>query len=264
MQFRFSAQFISRSAVAILAIAALQLTACAPAPSATPHEKPAIVDKEKKSVTLTDKAAERLGVETIKVTEEQAARTRKVGADVVDASKVASATKSSASTGEVWVRVSMNASDLSAMDAKQPARVLGIDDGGDDDKDEAGTEVEMDEAEGAESNTDAGDDEDKPVYFKIKGTGHSLKVGQRARVEFTLQGNGASHKLVPYSAVIYDVKGATWVYTNPEGKVYLRQPVKVDYIKGQLAYLSEGPAAGTSVVTRGVAELYGAETGVGK
>ena len=45
--------------------------------------------------------------------------------------------------------------------------------------------------------------------------------------------------------------------------VYVRAPVVVESIKGPTLVLKEGPAAGTTVVV-GVAELYGAETGIGK
>jgi hypothetical protein len=70
--------------------------------------------------------------------------------------------------------------------------------------------------------------------------------------------------VVPYSALIYDLQGNTWVYTSSEPLVFIRQPVVVDYIDGDNVVLLQGPAAGTEVVTVGVAELYGADTGVGK
>lgn len=69
--------------------------------------------------------------------------------------------------------------------------------------------------------------------------------------------------VAPYSAVLYDTKGQTWVYTNPQPLVYLRHPIVVDSISGQRVLLKAGPPAGTVVVTVGVAELYGAESGVG-
>jgi hypothetical protein len=69
-------------------------------------------------------------------------------------------------------------------------------------------------------------------------------------------------KVVPYAAVIYDATGGTWVYTNPEPRVYLRQAIKVESIAAGQAVLSAGPAAGTAVVTVGAAELYGTELGV--
>lgn len=68
---------------------------------------------------------------------------------------------------------------------------------------------------------------------------------------------------VPYSAILYDKKGATWAYTNPEGLVFVRAEVTVDRVTQGVAYLGEGPAAGTKVVTVGAAELWGVETGVG-
>jgi hypothetical protein len=68
----------------------------------------------------------------------------------------------------------------------------------------------------------------------------------------------------PYAALVYDGKGKTWVYTNPEPLVYVRAPVVVESIKGPNAILKSGPATGTTVVVVGVAELYGAESGIGK
>jgi len=67
----------------------------------------------------------------------------------------------------------------------------------------------------------------------------------------------------PYAAVLYDVKGQTWVYTNPEPLVFVRHPVVIESIKGERATLKSGPAAGIAVVVVGASELYGAELGVG-
>jgi len=75
---------------------------------------------------------------------------------------------------------------------------------------------------------------------------------------------GVDGPSVPYAAVIYDVKGDTWVYTNPEPLGFVRYRVKVLRIEGDKAILAEAVPAGTKVVTSGAVELYGAETGVGK
>jgi hypothetical protein len=77
-------------------------------------------------------------------------------------------------------------------------------------------------------------------------------------------GNGEQHKFIPFAAVIYGVHGETWVYTNPEPLVYVREPIVIDFIQDDWAVLSEGPEVGTAVVTVGGAELFGAETGVSK
>ena len=76
--------------------------------------------------------------------------------------------------------------------------------------------------------------------------------------------NGSQRKVVPYAAVIYDLQGATWLYTNPAPLTFVRESITVDFIEGDSAVLVEGPASGTEVVIVGVAELYGTETGVSK
>ena len=67
---------------------------------------------------------------------------------------------------------------------------------------------------------------------------------------------------VPYSAILYDKDGNAFVYTNPGGLTFVRAPITVDYVEGDQAILSDGPSSGTEVVAVGVAELYGAETGI--
>jgi hypothetical protein len=73
----------------------------------------------------------------------------------------------------------------------------------------------------------------------------------------------AGAMVVPYSSVLYDERGSTWVYTNPEGLTFLRAQIKVDAIDGDIARISSGPPAGTVIATVGIAQLFGAEMGVG-
>jgi hypothetical protein len=76
---------------------------------------------------------------------------------------------------------------------------------------------------------------------------------------------GTTRRFMPYTAIIYDKAGDTWAYTPAaEPRTFVRERVSVDSIKGNVAYLRDGPAVGTHVVTVGQAELYGAEIGVGK
>jgi hypothetical protein len=70
---------------------------------------------------------------------------------------------------------------------------------------------------------------------------------------------GARRLVVPYGAIMYDTKGATWTFVNTEPLVYVRHKIVVEDVLGDRVILSEGPAAGTSVVTVGAAELMGAE-----
>lgn len=75
---------------------------------------------------------------------------------------------------------------------------------------------------------------------------------------------GTGAKVIPYAAVIYDTHGASWTYTSPQPLKFVRQKIVIDRISGKDAYLTEGPGAGVAIVTVGAAELYGAETGIGK
>jgi hypothetical protein len=77
------------------------------------------------------------------------------------------------------------------------------------------------------------------------------------------QAEGTPRKVVPYAALLYGTNGETWIYTNPEPLVFVRQSVTVDRIEGDLAILSDGPPSGTSVVVVGATELFGTEFGVG-
>lgn len=89
----------------------------------------------------------------------------------------------------------------------------------------------------------------------------SPRAAERLGIETVKIGNG---KIVPYSAVIYGLHGETWVYVSPEPFVFVRTPIVIDRIDGDQAILSDGLEVGTQVVTVGVAELYGVDTGVGK
>jgi hypothetical protein len=88
-------------------------------------------------------------------------------------------------------------------------------------------------------------------------------AAQRLGIETSPVRTVAKGTAVPYAALIYDPKGETWVYTSPERLVFVRAPIEVDRIEGKVAYLSDGPASGTEVVTVGGAELYGVEFEVG-
>lgn len=72
-------------------------------------------------------------------------------------------------------------------------------------------------------------------------------------------GRSGTHKVIPYSAVVYDTDGSTWAYVNTAPRTYLRQPITIAAIEGSTAVLSSGPPVGAAVVTVGAAELLGTE-----
>lgn len=105
-----------------------------------------------------------------------------------------------------------------------------------------------------------------PVKLEpIEGTDFQRVIlTEKAAQRINVQTAAVSGTTIPYAAVIYDTEGNTWVYTNPEPLTYVRMSILVDRIDGDQAILSKGLDAGTTVVTLGVSEIYGAETGVSK
>ena len=95
----------------------------------------------------------------------------------------------------------------------------------------------------------------------------SQKAAERLQVQTVAlrdeQIDGAPRKVVPYGAILYGTNGETWIYTNPEPLVYVRQAITLDRIDVDQAILLDGPPADTPIVVVDVAELYGAETGWG-
>jgi hypothetical protein len=90
-----------------------------------------------------------------------------------------------------------------------------------------------------------------------------IETAQVREEAVTIADNSVQRKVIPYGAIIYDTKGQTWTFTNPEPLVFVRQTVTVERISGDKVILTEGPPAGTTVVTVGSAELMGAESKYG-
>ena len=236
----------------IILIAAIGLSACSDGSDYEYIEPAEKIDQGdgRYLLILTEKAVERLGIQTDTVVEEEIEMTRTFGGEVMETS----------ADGGAMVMVSLTAEDLSTIDPNGPVTVfpLGVDDDEEDD-DNGGLEAELDEMPGMD------DDEDgitRALYYSVGGA--NMTNGQRLMVQVSLMGDEDTRLVVPYSSLIYDIYGDTWVYVNPESRQFLRVPVVVDYIQGENVYLVDGPAAGTTVVTVGVAELHGTDTGVGK
>jgi hypothetical protein len=87
---------------------------------------------------------------------------------------------------------------------------------------------------------------------------------EKAAERIDLQTVPAEGTMVPYAAVIYDIEGNTWVYTNPAPLTFVRAAIEIDHIEGDQAFLAQPLESNDPIVTVGVAEIYGAETGVSK
>lgn len=72
-------------------------------------------------------------------------------------------------------------------------------------------------------------------------------------------GTAGATKVIPYAAVVYDTDGSSWTYVEIAADTYVRQPITVTVIGGDVALLSAGPPVGAQVVAVGTAELLGTE-----
>ena len=240
-----------------------------------------------KRVILTEKAADRLGIETGKVSEEQISRKQMVGGRIIRDDQVrqpvkkargkfASLGKSGAASmqeepesqqqGETtrssdadkqWVEVSLSEGEWDRLLKDEPARILSL-----------STREDLEKEVYAQPSGNEPVEDSKrsmlKLYYQLPDSDHGLELYHRVRVELAIKGNGDKRLVVPYSAVYYDAQGDGWLYVNPEPLVYERQPISVDRIEGGFAVLSSGPEIGTQVVTVGAPLLYGAEVVFGK
>ncbi len=88
------------------------------------------------------------------------------------------------------------------------------------------------------------------------------KAVERLDVQTASVEDNGGQLTIPYAAVLYEPNGSTWAYASPESLVFVREPIVVERIDGDVAVLSDGPPPGTEVVTVGVAELWGTELGI--
>jgi len=218
-------------------------------------------------LTLLPEAARRLDIKTALVREEPVAPTQQVGGEVI-----------STDLNAAIVRVELTEKELSRVRREEPAFVLPLA------RDSQAPRIKAVPLSGAIANTLSLDSRvrrikalplKKPtqsglfavpgtIHYEVSSADHGLVNRQLVLVELALLSDREKRKIIPYAAVLYDAKGNTWVYTNPEPLVFIRHPIQIDTIVAGQAILVDGPRAGTGIVTVGGAELYGTEFGVGK
>jgi hypothetical protein len=151
------------------------------------------------------------------------------------------------SGSRIWVRVPVQGGEPAGVDPAKPARILVGQGAG-----SLRATVTTVPPPGVSNSRPA-------LYLSLSaGAAAVLRQGQQVRVRLELAGAGA-RKTVPYSAVIYWLDGGTWVYEQSAPLTFVRSRIVVDYVKGDVAVLSSGPAAGTDVVKVGGVELLGTE-----
>jgi hypothetical protein len=101
------------------------------------------------------------------------------------------------------------------------------------------------------------------LFYEVKNSDGALRPGQRVGVSIPLR-NEDQNLVIPWSALVYDVNGGSWIYQALQANVYQRRRVQVLRVVEDRAAVTGDIVAGIEVVTTGVAELFGTEFGVGK
>jgi RND family efflux transporter MFP subunit len=153
----------------------------------------------------------------------------------------------------LWVRVPLYAGDMKDVDRTQPASVTTLD------STSPPRPARPISAPLKGDPTAASVD----LYFELSSGSQTLRPGERVMVQIPLAG-ADSGLVIPDSAIVYDIHGATWAYEDLGGGKYARRRIDVARHVGGRAVVARGLAAGTTVVTVGAAELLGTEFGAGK
>jgi RND family efflux transporter MFP subunit len=101
------------------------------------------------------------------------------------------------------------------------------------------------------------------LYFEMPNKEGTFRPGQRLGVMLSLKGD-QDNLVAPWSAVVHDIHGGSWIYEQVEPTKFVRRRVLLKHVQGDVAVLAEGPAAGTLVVADGAEELFGIEVGFAK
>jgi len=159
------------------------------------------------------------------------------------------------SGARVWVRVAVHASEAAEVDSAREARVGGVSGRA---NDAALRALPVRRPPAARSSSPAID-----FFYEVRDGGGALRLGQRVGVTLPLR-SAEPAVVVPWSAVVYDADGGSWVYERVAPNTYARRRVQIGAVVGAEVALLGDALAGREIASVGVAELFGAEFGAGK
>lgn len=241
--------------VLVLVLAAWSATGAgaadtAPSAAAEGKERAVIVDavpgSAVKRVTLSPRAAQRIDLRTARIDEQTIVPVRTLGGAVVDPSAAGAGI-----AGALWVRVALSAPEWDALAKDEPARIHSL-------KARSANAAPILAQPAGRPPLESTKNGMLSVFYALPADAQ-VALGERVRVGLAFGSGSGKQKVVPYSAVYYDARGQAWVYVSTAALSFVRQPVTVDRVAGDLAVLSSGPQPGTVVATVGVSLLYGAE-----
>ena len=101
------------------------------------------------------------------------------------------------------------------------------------------------------------------LYYALPNAQGKLRPGQRVSVQLPLRVD-KEQRAIPWSAVVQDIHGGSWIYEQRPDHKYIRRRVQVKQVVDKWAVLEQGPPVGTTIVVTGVAEVFGTEFWVQK
>ena len=97
------------------------------------------------------------------------------------------------------------------------------------------------------------------LFYEVDAA--ALLAGQRVQLDIAVKGSEAPRLVLPWSAVLFDPQGGSWVYEQTAPQTFTHRRVSILRVTGTDAVLEAGPAAGATIIITGAAELFGAEFG---
>lgn len=155
----------------------------------------------------------------------------------------------------VWIRVPVYIGDLDKIDLNKDAAVIPLG------ENQGEPLIHARPVQGPPTSNASSASAD--LYFEISNNERLFRIGQKTKISLLLKAS-EENRVIPWSAILYDINGGSWVYVKVSSHVYSRRRVEVSHIVDDLVVLTRGVNAGDEVVTAGAVELFGTEFGVGK
>jgi hypothetical protein len=217
----------------------------------TKHDSPAKVEAidgtDVKRITLTEKAAERIGITLASIAEETARRNRKIGGEVVQLGPA------SDGSGNVAGTIVVKYAPLLDAKCSQSIRILPID--------------EYDWSRAVDANMvpalQLASLQERATHYAFVGDPGFAQLGSRLFAEVCMPETERVMRVVPHAALLFTSDGRTWVYVAEGSNAFVRSEVELAWISGDRAFLTNGPLPGTPVAVGGSVELFGEEFGIG-
>lgn len=161
----------------------------------------------------------------------------------------------------LWIRTSLYVGDIPQVDRAAPAKVHALSEAS-----KAPGLTALHIAGPPSGNAEAASEDlfyQVPAPVEGAPEAYVFRPGQRVSVTLPLKATEDTW-VVPWSSVLFDLYGSTWVYTVKEPHTYTRRKIQVKRVVDEWAVLDRGLSPGDRVVSVGAAELFGTEFGAGK